>query len=134
MLADAQDVFRVWVGEDHPMVPRARAHQAELAFRRGDPVEAVRLARLTVDQFRRLRLDDHPSAIDARLTLGQALLSLGRTAEAERELAAGLMRARRHLSDEDPRIGEFRAGLAEAARRSRAGAGATSRTDRSGEA
>lgn len=139
-LADAQDVFKVWVGEDHPMVPRARAHQAELALRRGDHAEAVRLARLTLDQFRRLRLDDHPSAIDARLTLGQALLSLGRTAEAERELAAGLTRARRHLSNEDPRIGEFRTGLATAAaadaRRGRAGgAGATSdRPDRSGEA
>jgi eukaryotic-like serine/threonine-protein kinase len=122
VLADAQDVFKAWVGEEHPMVPRNRAHQAELAFRRGDHADAVRLARLTLEQFRRLRLDDHPSAIDAQLTLGQALLSSGRTLEAERELAAGLMRARRHLSDEDPRIGEFRTGLAAAARRGRASA------------
>lgn len=111
VLADAQDVHRVWVGEDHPIVPRVRAHQAELELRRGAPAEAVRLARLTIDQFGRLHLDDHPSAIDARLTLGQALLALGQTAEAQRELAAGLTRAQRHLSDQDPRIGEFRIGI-----------------------
>jgi ATP/maltotriose-dependent transcriptional regulator MalT len=54
LLADAQRVFRAWLGEGHPMVPRARAHQAELARRRGKAQEAVRLARLTLDEFRQL--------------------------------------------------------------------------------
>jgi eukaryotic-like serine/threonine-protein kinase len=112
VLAEAQQVFRAWIGEDHPMVPRARAHQAELALRRGDAPEAVRLARRTIEEFRRLRLADHPSAIDAQLTLGQALVRLGRMTDAERELAAGLTRARLQLSPADPRIPLFQRALA----------------------
>jgi tetratricopeptide (TPR) repeat protein len=115
LLADAQGVFRAWLGEEHPMVPRARAHQAELALRRGNPREAVRLATLTLEQFARFHLADHPSAIDARLTLGRALLALNQFAGAERELAAGLIRARQHLSAADPRLSRFEQGLAASA-------------------
>jgi eukaryotic-like serine/threonine-protein kinase len=117
LLADSQSVFRAWLGEEHPMVPRARAHQAELARRRGDSREAVRLATLTLEQFARLHLADHPSAIDARLTLGQSLLAQHQFAGAERELAAGLIRARQQLSPADPRLSQFEQALAAAAKR-----------------
>ena len=115
LLGDAQRVLRAWLSEDHPMVPRVRAHQAELARRRGDPREAVRLATQTLEQFARLQLADHPSAIDAQLTLGQSLLALNQFAGAERELAAGLIRARHQLSPADPRVSRFEQGLAAAA-------------------
>jgi hypothetical protein len=63
------------------------------------------------------RLAEHPSAIDAQLRLGRALLALGRTAEAERELAAGSVRARHQLSGSDPRLPQFEHALAAATRR-----------------
>ena len=87
--------------------------------RRGDPREAVRLATLTLEQFappqpRRSPFGDRRAA-HARTIVARAQQFAG----AERELAAGLIRARQQLSTADPRLSRFEQGLA-AAERARA--------------
>ena len=99
------------LGSHHSMVPRTRAHQAELARRRGSMSEAVSVARQTVDEFVRIGLSDHPSAIDARATLGEALTAIGDRPAALRELRLALSAAERQFVPGDRRITRLREAL-----------------------
>ena len=112
LLSEAQQVMQKWLGPTHAQVPRTRAHQAELARRRGQTAEAVRLATLTLDEFERLALLEHPSAIDARTTLGEAFLSLGQLSAASRELTSALANAERQFVEGDARLVRIREALA----------------------
>jgi ATP/maltotriose-dependent transcriptional regulator MalT len=94
------------------MVARAMAHEAELALRRGRPRDAAALARRTRDAFDRLRMTDHPSAIEARRTLGEALVALGDLDAAARELTTSLASAERQFVVGDERIARIREVLA----------------------
>ena len=60
MLEEAQRILLRSVGPAHSLVARNRAHQAELALRRGRTAAAVQLARDTLDDFDRLGMPDHP--------------------------------------------------------------------------
>jgi len=91
---------------------RATAHQAELALRRGDPAGAALLARQTRDALDRLGMSEHPSAIEARRTLGQALVALGEHDAAAHELRNGLASAQRQFVSGDDRILKIRRALA----------------------
>lgn len=113
-LGEAQRITRELLGEAHPLVGRTAAHEAELALRRGRWDDAVAHARLTLDTLERASLTDHPSAIDARTTLGEALLALGKREAAVRELGAGLDRAERQYVDGDRRILRLRHALGRA--------------------
>ena len=111
ILNDAMRMQQRLLGTQHSLVPRTRAHQAELARRRGSTVEAIGLARQTVDEFARIGMSDHPSAIDARTTLGEALTTLGDRAAAQRELRLALSSAERQFVPGDRRIARLRAAL-----------------------
>ena len=115
MLDEAERILLRSVGSAHSLVARNRAHQAELALRRGRTGTAVELARDTLADFDRLGMPDHPAAIDARATLGQALLATGNRAGAARELARGLASAERQFVPGDARIARLRAASARAA-------------------
>jgi eukaryotic-like serine/threonine-protein kinase len=115
LLNEAQRIQQQLLGPLHPLVPRTRAHQAELARRRGRTPGAVVLARQTLDEFDRLGLVDHPSAIDARTTLGEALITLGEYGEAARELRRALSSAERQFVRGDRRLARLRDALARAA-------------------
>jgi serine/threonine-protein kinase len=112
LLEAAQRIQRQWLGADHPMVARAMAHEAELALRRGRPRDAAALASRTRDAFDRLRMTDHPSAIEARRTLGEALVALGDRDAAARELTTSLAGAERQFVVGDERIARIREVLA----------------------
>jgi eukaryotic-like serine/threonine-protein kinase len=113
-LEEAQRITRELLGEAHPLVGRTAAHEAELALRRGRWDEAVTHARLTLATLARSGLTDHPAAIDARTTLGEALLALGEREAAVRELGAGLDLAERQYDDGDRRILRLRRALGRA--------------------
>jgi tetratricopeptide (TPR) repeat protein len=115
MLEEAERILLRSVGSAHSLVARNRAHQAELALRRGRTGTAVELARDTLVDFDRLGMSDHPAAIDARATLGQALLATGNRAAAARELGRGLASAQRQFVPGDARIARFRLSSARAA-------------------
>jgi serine/threonine-protein kinase len=119
-LEDAQRVLQQVLGATHSMVTRTRAHQAELARRSGRTPEAILLARQTLDEFERLAMAEHPSAIDARLTLGEALSAGGQHAAAARELRRGLSSAERQFVSGDARLTLFREALARASATRRA--------------
>ncbi len=123
VLEEAQRIQQRWLGPGHSMISRARTHQAELALRRGRPAGAVPLARQALGEFDELAMADHPSAIDARGTLGEALLALGQLNGAARELREALGRAERQFVAGDRRILRIREALARATAESR---GATS--------
>lgn len=99
------------LGSHHSMVPRTRAHQAELARRRGSIAEAVSIARQTLDEFARIGLSDHPSAIDARATLGQALTATGDRPAAVHELRLALSAAEKQFVPGDRRTTQLRDAL-----------------------
>jgi eukaryotic-like serine/threonine-protein kinase len=111
LLGEAQRIQREWLGQDHPMVARAAVHQAELARRRGHLEEAVAVSRRARDAFERLGMGEHPAAIDARATLGQALAAFGDREAAARELSAALDAAERQLVAGDQRILTLRSAL-----------------------
>jgi len=102
-LAASETVLDQWLGPGHPMVWRTRAHQADLAWRRGRTAQAAALAERTVRAFEGLGLATHPSALDACLTLGDALLGLERPQEARQRLAPCAAAARREYIDGDAR-------------------------------
>jgi hypothetical protein len=68
----------------------------------------VQLARATLDDFDRLGMPDHPAAIDARATLGEALLATGDRDAAARELRRALADAERQFVPGDARIARLR--------------------------
>jgi tetratricopeptide (TPR) repeat protein len=113
-LKEAQVVIVRWLGANHPQVPRARVHQAELARRQGRAAEAIGLAERALGEFAALGLTDHLAAIDARLVLGQALLSERRTTEALSILNDGLRRAERQFVHGDARTARFRSAISHA--------------------
>jgi tetratricopeptide (TPR) repeat protein/predicted Ser/Thr protein kinase len=110
-LKEAQVVIARWLGATHPQVPRTRVHQAELARRQGRAAEAIGLAEHALGEFAALGLTDHPAAIDARLVLGEALLSGRRAPEALSILNDGLTRAERQFVQGDARTARFRSAL-----------------------
>ncbi len=112
-LDEAQRILLRSVGPAHSLVARNRAHQAELALRRGRTAAAVLLARDTLADFDRLGMPDHPSAIDARATLGRALFAAGNH-DAVRELRRGLASAERQFVSGDARIARLRDATARA--------------------
>jgi serine/threonine protein kinase/tetratricopeptide (TPR) repeat protein len=114
VLNEAQRIQQQLLGSRHSLVPRTRAHQAELARRRGRTSSAVLLARQTLEEFDRLGMPDHPSAIDARTTLGEALIALGQHDAAARELRHALSSAERQYVRGDRRIARLRDALARA--------------------
>ncbi len=111
LLDEAERVLQKWLKAGHSQ-PRTRALQAELARRRGRLPEAVQLAKQTLTEFERLDMADHPAAIDARVTLGEALLALGRRADAARALAQALQDAERQFVAGDARTARIRRLLA----------------------
>ncbi|HET7697641.1 MAG TPA: serine/threonine-protein kinase [Vicinamibacterales bacterium] len=102
------------LGSHHSLVPRTRAHQAELARRRGATREAVAVARETVGEFARIGLSDHPSALDVRATLGEALVAMGDRPAGVRELRQALLAAQRQFVAGDRRIARLRDALTRA--------------------
>ena len=114
MLDEAQRILQRSVGSAHSLVARNRAHQAELARRRGRAAAAAQLARDTLGDFDRLGMPDHPAAIDARATLGLALLAIGDRHAAARELRRGLVSAERQFVPGDARIARLRDEIARA--------------------
>lgn len=114
LLNEAQRIQQQLLGSSHSLVPRTRAHQAELARRRGRTSTAVLLARQTLEEFDRLEMSDHPSAIDARATLGEALMTLGQDDAAARELRRALSGGQRQFVRSDRRLTRLRAALARA--------------------
>jgi hypothetical protein len=99
-------------------MPRNMAHQAELDRRRGRLAEAAATAREALARFDRLGLAGHPSAVDARLTLGAVLLDQGRSAEAADALRPALAVATVQFVEGDARTRRLAAllGLAESRR------------------
>ena len=108
MLEEAQRILLRSVGSAHSLVARNRAHQAELTLRRGRTAAALQLARDTLADFDRLGMPDHPAAIDARATLGRALLATGNHDAAARELRRALAGAERQFVSGDARIARLR--------------------------
>jgi eukaryotic-like serine/threonine-protein kinase len=113
-LKEAQLVIARWLGAKHPQVPRARVHQAELARRQGRAGEAIALAERALGEFNAFGLTDHPAAIDARLVMGEALLSEHRNADALSILNDGLARSERQFVRGDARTARFRSALSRA--------------------
>ena len=111
ILNQSLSILDEWLGAAHSMVPRTRAHQADLAGRRGRPSKAAALAEQTLAEFARLGLMAHPSAIDACLTLGEALIRLERREEAAGRLAACAAQAERLYVPDDPRTVRLRQAL-----------------------
>ena len=68
----------------------------------------MRRARATLAQFERLQLGEHPTAIDACGTLGEALRALGRPAEASAAVAPCLAVAERQFVAGDRRTAGLR--------------------------
>jgi serine/threonine-protein kinase len=116
LLNESQQVLQKWLGSAHPMVPRTRAHQAELALRVGRARDSVSLATQTLAEFDRLEMPEHPSAIDARTTLGEALIALGRPDVAARELGRAVASAERQFVSGDARLSRLRRALAHTTR------------------
>ena len=114
LLNEAQRIQQRLLGSSHSLVPRTRAHQAELARRRGRTPLAVLLARQTLDDFTRLGMPEHPSAIDARGTLGEALIALGDRAAAAAVLREAVSIAERQFVRGDRRLARLRDALARA--------------------
>jgi serine/threonine-protein kinase len=110
-LNDALRIQQRLLGSNHSLVPRTRAHQAELARRRGRPADAALLARQTIDEFARLGMPDHPSAIEARTTLGEALISRGDHGAAVPALQLALSHAERQFVTGDRRTARLRRAL-----------------------
>ena len=110
-LDESMRIHQRLLGSHHSLVPRTRAHQAELARRRGSMTEAVSLARQTIDEFARIGLSDHPSAIDVRATLGEALTAIGDRPAAQRELRSALSAAERQFVPGDRRVARLRDAL-----------------------
>jgi len=115
LLNEAERIQLRLLGSSHSLVPRTRAHQAELARRRGRTSTAVLLARQTLAEFDRLDMPEHPSAIDARATLGEGLTALGEHDSAARELRRALSSAERQFVRGDRRLSHLRDALARAA-------------------
>ena len=113
-LKEAQVVIARWLGAKHPQVPRARVHQAELTRRQGRAGEAIALAERALGEFNAFGLTDHPAAIDARLVMGEALLSERRLPEALSILNDGLARSERQFVQNDARTARFRSAIARA--------------------
>jgi len=111
ILNESMRIHQRLLGSHHSLVPRTRAHQAELARRRGSMSEAVSVARQTVGEFARIGLSDHPSAIDVRATLGEALTAIGDRPAALRELRLALSAAERQFVPGDRRIARLREAL-----------------------
>ena len=107
-------VIARWLGAKHPQVPRARVHQAELTRRQGRAGEAIALAERALGEFNAFGLTDHPAAIDARLVMGEALLSERRLPEALSILNDGLARSERQFVQNDARTARFRSAIARA--------------------
>lgn len=116
LLAEARRIQEKALGRIHPMVPRTRALEAELARRRGQAAEAIAGARQAIEQLDRLGLAEHQSAVDARLTLGEALMAAGEHEEAMRVLASGLPAAERLFVRFDPRLTRLQEAMTRAAR------------------
>ncbi len=79
--------------------------------------DAVSLARQTVDEFARIGMSDHPSALDARGTLGEALIALGDRESAARELRLAVAGAQRQFVPGDRRTARLQDALERAVKR-----------------
>jgi eukaryotic-like serine/threonine-protein kinase len=110
-LDESLAILLAWLGPDHSMVPRTRAHQADLAWRRGQAEEAVQQARRAAAEFGRLGLSAHPAALDTCLTLAEALMSLGEEAEAGSEAGRCAAAATRVFIAGDPRAARLHAAV-----------------------
>lgn len=114
VLDRAYDMSAQWLGPEHAQVPRAAAHQAALALRRGRAAEAIAIAERVLAHFERLGLSRHPAALDTRQTLGEALLATGRPVRAAEELARCLLAAEVQYVPGDRRLRSLRTLLARA--------------------
>ena len=114
MLAEAEQVQEERLGRMHPMVPGTRALQAELARRGGHLPEAIALARQTLEELGRLEMHDHPSTIELRATLGEALMAAGEHEDALRVLAPAVSSAERLFVSYDPRISRLQSAMTRA--------------------
>lgn len=116
LVAEARRIQEKALGRIHPTVPRTRALEAELARRRGQVAEAIAGARRALEQLDRLGLAEHQAAVDARLTLGEALMAAGQHEEAMGVLASGLPAAERLFVRFDPRLTRIQEAMTRAAR------------------
>jgi eukaryotic-like serine/threonine-protein kinase len=111
LLEESRRLALALLGPGHPQIARTAVHQAEAERRRGHAAAAVSIAEEALDLFAQLDLSEHPSAIDARITLGQALLALGHSDRARIELQAAYAAASRKFVGGDDRIARARAAL-----------------------
>jgi len=112
LLEQSRRLAVAMLGPAHPQIARTAVHQAEAERRRGHAAAAAAMAREAIDLFARLDLAEHPSAIEARITLGQALAALGQRDRAKTELEAASAAASRKFVASDERIARARAALA----------------------
>jgi serine/threonine-protein kinase len=111
LLDESRRLAVTLLGPGHPQIARTAVHQAEAERRRGHAAAAVSMAEEALDLFARLDLSEHPSAIDARITLGQALFALGHSDRARVELKAAYAAASRKFVAGDERIARARAAI-----------------------
>ena len=111
LLAQSRRLAVALLGPAHPQVARTAVHQAEAERRRGHAAAAVSIAEETLASFARLELSEHPSAIEARITLGQALAALGQRDRARAELQTAYAAASRRFVAGDERTARARAAL-----------------------
>jgi len=111
LLEESRRLAVALLGAGHPQIARTAVHQAEAERRRGHAATAVAIAEDALARFARLDLSEHPSAIDARITLGQALAALGQRARAKTELETACAAASRKFVAGDDRLARARAAL-----------------------
>jgi eukaryotic-like serine/threonine-protein kinase len=111
LLAESRRLAVALLGPGHPQIARTAAHQAEAERRRGHAAAAASTAEEALELFARLDLSDHPSAIDARITHGQAFVALGQRDRARLELEAAYAAASRKFVAGDERTARARAAL-----------------------
>ena len=95
----------------HLAVPATRALHAELARRENRFEDAVASTRMALEEFDRLALPDHPSTIEIRATLADALIALGRGDEAIPVLGRAIAAAETLSPAGDDRTTRLRASL-----------------------
>ena len=103
LLQESRRLAVALLGPEHPQIARTAVHQAEAERRRGHAAAAVSIAEEALARFARLDLAEHPSAIDARITLGQALFALGQRDRARHELPPAYAAASRNFCAGDDR-------------------------------
>jgi serine/threonine-protein kinase len=111
MLREAERIEQE-TGGAHPSLSHTRALLGEVARRTERTSEAIAAVTTALAELDRLGLSDHPWSIEARTTLGAALIASGRYDEARAALAPAAAAARRLFVSYDARRARLEASLA----------------------